>query len=88
MTTPTFDHRMSSDTHIHLCNTLTDQMGPGDCDHTLTRTRRILADLSPERVEPALAWLREHGGHCDCEVILNTIPWDDLSDASEIECPY
>ena len=40
------------------------------CDHTLRHTTEFLQQrsLAVERVVP---WLREHGGHCDCEVIAN-----------------
>lgn len=40
------------------------------CDHTLKATTKFLR----ERKLPAdkiLPWLRELGGHCDCEVIYN-----------------
>jgi hypothetical protein len=41
-----------------------------DCDHTLRLTRQFLREHSlPE--EPVLAWLREYGGFCDCEVLGN-----------------
>lgn len=41
-----------------------------DCDHTLRLTREFLRERSvPE--EPVVAWLGEHGGFCDCEVLSN-----------------
>ena len=40
------------------------------CDHTLRGTLHFLAatKLDPELVLP---WLHQHGGFCDCEVVLN-----------------
>ncbi len=40
------------------------------CDHTLREALQFLEqhNLDPARVVP---WLREHGGHCDCEIIYN-----------------
>lgn len=70
-----FDARMSHSLHVALCNGLVDEMAsPDDCDHTHTRTQRLLAANGVTDDTPALAWLREHGGYCDCEVILNTMP--------------
>jgi hypothetical protein len=39
-----------------------------ECDHTLRLTTKFLQErhLGVDRV---VAWLREHGGFCDCEVI-------------------
>ena len=40
------------------------------CDHTLQDTESYLLsrNISPESVVP---WLLNHGGGCDCEVVLN-----------------
>ena len=40
------------------------------CDHTFRFTTAFLErrKLDVQRVIP---WLREHGGHCDCEVLAN-----------------
>ena len=40
------------------------------CDHTLREAVEFLEkrELDVERV---VAWLHEHGGYCDCEVIYN-----------------
>ena len=40
------------------------------CDHTLRQTTEFLQQRSVE-AERVLSWLRENGGHCDCEVIAN-----------------
>jgi hypothetical protein len=57
--------------------------GPDGCNFKTTWTcsgttekplsRRILADmgLSAAAIEATLAYFEEHGGYCDCEVILN-----------------
>ena len=40
------------------------------CDHSLRFTKQwITANRQPE--ERIVAWLEEHGGHCDCEVVAN-----------------
>ncbi|WP_047515935.1 DUF2695 domain-containing protein [Methylophilus sp. UBA6697] len=40
------------------------------CDHTLSKTLDFLGD---RKFEPAtvIPWLKEHGGYCDCEVLVN-----------------
>ena len=40
------------------------------CDHSLRLTTAFLESkkLGVQRVVP---WLRDHGGHCDCEVLAN-----------------
>jgi hypothetical protein len=40
------------------------------CDHTLRVTIEFLKQRNLD-VERAVVWLNEHGGYCDCEVILN-----------------
>jgi len=47
-----------------------DQAELSPCDHTLRHTTEFLQRRSLA-VEPVVPWLREHGGHCDCEVIAN-----------------
>lgn len=73
-----FDNRMPQHLHVAVCNGLMTQMdSPADCDHSHARTKRLLESNGVAESAPALEWLREHGGHCDCEVILNTAPIDD-----------
>jgi hypothetical protein len=40
------------------------------CDHSLMHTTEFLKarQLDSEKIIP---WLREHGGHCDCEILAN-----------------
>lgn len=40
------------------------------CDHTLRLTDQWLA-ANVSDCEPTIAWLKIHGGFCDCEVIAN-----------------
>ena|SRR5579872_1788825 len=40
------------------------------CDHSLTYTIKFLSEKNWPQV-PVLAWMEEHGGYCDCEVIGN-----------------
>ena len=47
------------------------QVENSGCDHTLRFTRAWIAEhQQPEAA--ILAWLREHGGCCDCEVLANS----------------
>jgi hypothetical protein len=70
----TFDARMPRALHVALVNFLQTQLNhPRECDGALTRTRAFLSSRIPDP-EAALAWLTEHGGYCDCEVIMNTHP--------------
>jgi hypothetical protein len=47
-----------------------DRPNPPPCDHSLRETRQFLESRQLP-VEPTLAWLKEYGGFCDCEVIFN-----------------
>jgi len=40
------------------------------CDHTLKETAEFLRSRNLD-VDKTVAWLRENGGYCDCEVIYN-----------------
>jgi hypothetical protein len=40
------------------------------CDHTLKATHSWIAQHGVAQ-EPLVAWLRENGGYCDCEVVAN-----------------
>jgi hypothetical protein len=42
----------------------------GECDHTLRATIQFLRDRNLD-VDGTVAWLGEHGGFCDCEVLSN-----------------
>jgi hypothetical protein len=47
------------------------------CDHTLKETQQFLEsrNLDARTIVP---WLKEHGGHCDCEAVYNV--YDDVGD--------
>ena len=47
-----------------------DQELASGCDHTLRITTKFLQERSID-VTGMTAWLRLHGGYCDCEVIAN-----------------
>lgn len=40
------------------------------CDNSHLQTRRWLSE-NRHPVEEVVAWLRRHGGYCDCEVVMN-----------------
>lgn len=54
-----------------LFDMLDEQLPRQGCDHTLRLVGRWLHDneLPVKRVEE---WLRENGGHCDCEALANS----------------
>jgi hypothetical protein len=43
------------------------------CDHTQTRTKERLGSHTKSNVEMTLKALRNRGGYCDCEVLLNAV---------------
>jgi hypothetical protein len=47
-----------------------DRPNPPQCAHTLRETIEFLQKRNLN-VERTVAWLREYGGYCDCEVIFN-----------------
>jgi hypothetical protein len=47
-----------------------DRPDPPACTHTLKETIEFLKSRNLD-VEKTIAWCRENGGHCDCEVIFN-----------------
>lgn len=50
---------------------LFDRIGREDvpiCDHTLRETTAFLKERRLP-VDRTIEWLKEHGGHCDCEVL-------------------
>ena len=40
------------------------------CDHTLKKTAEFLR-AKGHPLEQVIPWLQEHGGYCDCELMLN-----------------
>ena len=54
------------------------------CHHDFRHTRKVLSEIGTGKhfdVEATLAYLREHGAHCDCEILLNLADDDDDDDA-------
>ncbi len=47
-----------------------DSEAVAECDHTLRHTTRFLSQHGID-TRPVVAWLEEHGGNCDCEVLDN-----------------
>ncbi len=48
------------------------QLDDTPCNHTLCYTEQWLKDnLSEEKVNSVIAEMKEMGGYCDCEVLLN-----------------
>ena len=43
------------------------------CDHSLDFTIETLNAFPGLDIEGSLDFFREHGGHCDCEVVMNVI---------------
>jgi hypothetical protein len=56
-----------------FCNILNDRINLYGCDaETLTQAEYILSKYFPNiDVEKSLEYFREHGGYCDCEILMN-----------------
>ena len=50
---------------------LVDLIQSEGCDNTLKSTQVFLKDH--ENSQTIIAWFNQHGGYCDCEVIINVI---------------
>ncbi len=57
---------------INLFDYLDEKSEEEKCDHSLKFTKEFCEenDLNFEKIA---SWLREHGGYCDCEVIMNVV---------------
>lgn len=53
------------------------------CDHT-TKLTDIFLHVEKLQKGPVLEWLRDHGGYCDCEVLMNL---EDLADSLQDRPP-
>lgn len=42
-----------------------------DCSGDLSFARTILEEMQDVDIERTLEWFEEHGGFCDCEILLN-----------------
>lgn len=55
-----------------LFDYLETQLAADPCDHTLRRTEQWLRDHLPqEKIQLVITEIKEMGGYCDCEVLLN-----------------
>lgn len=54
-----------------LFSFLREQLSQEDCDNDMTLTEAWLAVNCPENADGVLKWLADHGGYCDCEVLMN-----------------
>lgn len=61
---------MQADLFHHLFDSLNEQLGADECDHSLRLTEEFLADTDVD-AEAVIEWLAEQGGYCDCEVLAN-----------------
>ena len=61
---------VSKDTLNRLFDYLYEQMKARGCDDELTITTEFLIQNGVP-TDDVLAWLKKHGGYCDCEVIYN-----------------
>ena len=65
----------------NLLNYVATRLSSEGCDNTPRFTMQWLQDnLSSDRVEAALAEIRDMGGYCDCELLLNCYDDYDLDD--------
>ena len=62
---------MSEDKFIRLFELLDAQLHLHGCDHSLKLTEQILSNLDVKDILSVLAWLKEQGRYCDCEVMMN-----------------
>jgi len=62
---------MPEDKFIRLFELLDAEIHAHGCDHDLKLTKQILSNLDVKDVSSVLTWLKEQGGYCDCEVMMN-----------------
>ena len=66
------EYILSEDDAQTLFEYLEEQLDDSGCDHTLRHTERWLREnISQERIEGAVEEIKDMGGYCDCEVLLN-----------------
>lgn len=52
-----------------------DKKATWNCDCTLKGTKEILKIMAMD-IDKSIKYLEEHGGYCDCEVMMNVIQED------------
>ena len=62
---------MPEDKFIRLFELFGAELHVHGYDHSLKLTEQILSNLEVKDVLSVLAWLKEQGGYCDCEVMMN-----------------
>jgi len=66
------DYILTEENVQELFEYLEEQLDASGCDHTLRHTKQWLKDNIPqELIEDAIAEIKDMGGFCDCEVLLN-----------------
>ena len=66
------DYILSEENVQQLFAYLEDQLDTCGCDHTLRSTEKWLKDnISAELHEKVIEEIKDMGGYCDCEVLLN-----------------
>jgi hypothetical protein len=43
-------------------------------EHVFRYAKAVMTDMGDVDIERSLAFFREHGGYCDCEILLNVDP--------------
>lgn len=61
---------LSDEQFAAMFHWLDEQLPRQACDHSRRLTQTFLEDRRLA-IEPVFAWLDEHGGYCDCEVLAN-----------------
>jgi hypothetical protein len=62
---------MSRDNFKELFDYLDIELTDKDCDDSNALTKTFLLQSGNENVDEVLKWLANHGGHCDCEILVN-----------------
>ena len=58
-----------------FCDKLDDAIGRHGCNSTDTRlAKRLLRSMKCVDVEASVEYFEDHGGYCDCEILLNVDP--------------
>jgi Protein of unknown function (DUF2695) len=47
---------------------------PGHCDHDHRYAKQIMSEMGSVDIPASIEFFQEHGGYCDCEILLNVDP--------------
>ena len=64
------DHPRFAEFHGRLAYAL---RTPANCQHDYRHARLVLQEMGMNEAA-SLAYCRQHGGYCDCEILFNVIP--------------